>query len=411
MRTSCAPRETQFSGTGDNVQEFQQRFLRNVIREGQVVDYQMISVDDHIDLPYVPADLWVSRLPAHLVTRGPHVLIDHEGVGSWMCDGVNWGRWVGGKCDGVQRSYRTALERAGLDIEGELRPTDPTLRLVDMDSDNIQATVMYGPVAALEITDPDLRLAVYAAYNDWLAEFCADNPKRLIGVAMLPGEDVVGATAELRRLADRGEIRQVSMHIARVEAPIYGPEWERFWDIINESGIIASFHLVLTKAMLTGLDDKASRIYAASKEFILQFLDPLVGMIGEGVLDRRPNARLVLAESGLGWPPWVMQEMDYRYGRLQSMGNYWESRGGIGLTRKPSEIFRDQVWVTFQDDQIGLEMLAHYGDDKVMWACDYPHPDSTFPESVAVVERLTGHLAADVRRRLLRDNAAALYGL
>jgi len=375
------------------------------------IDFRMISVDDHIDLPYLPGDLWSTRLPAHLRDRGPRVALDDDGVGTWVCGDADWGRWAGGKRDNIKRSYRTALERAGLDNEGELRPTIAELRLLDMDSDNIEATVMYGPVAALDIDDPELRLAVYAAYNDWLIEFCAGAPKRLIGVAMLPAEDAAGATIELRRLAERGETRQVSMHIARAESPIYGPDWTEFWDVIDDSGIIASFHLVLSKAMMTGIDDRAARIYAASKEFILQFLDPLVGMIGEGVLDSRPNAKLVLAESGLGWPPWVMQEMDYRYSRLVSMGEYWSTRGGIGISRPPSEIFRDQVWVTFQDDRIGLEILDWFGPDKVMWACDYPHPDSTFPESVAVVDRLTGHLAPDARRRLLRDNAAALYGL
>jgi predicted TIM-barrel fold metal-dependent hydrolase len=375
------------------------------------IDFHMISVDDHIDLPYLPGDLWTTRLPVEFRERGPRVVLDDDGIGTWACGDASWGRWAGGRRDNIKRSYKTALERAGLDNEGELRPTIAELRLVDMDSDNIEATVMYGPVAALDIDDPELRRAVYAAYNDWLIEFCSGDPKRLIGVAMLPAEDALGSTAELRRLAERGETKQVSMHIARVEAPIYGPEWTEFWDVIDESGIIASFHLVLSKAMMTGLDDRAARIYNASKEFILQFLDPLVGMVGEGVLDARPNAKLVLAESGLGWPPWVMQEMDYRYSRLVSMSDYWSTRGGIEISRPPSEIFRDQVWVTFQDDRLGLDILDWFGPDKVMWACDYPHPDSTFPESLEVVERLTAHLPSDVRQRLLRDNAAALYGL
>jgi uncharacterized protein len=145
----------------------------------------------------------------------------------------------------------------------------------------------------------------------------------------------------------------VSMHIGRVTSPIHGPEWLPFWDVIDESGIIASFHLVLTRAQLLALNDDAHNIFETSKEFINQFLDPLVGLLGRGVLEQRPNARLVLAESGLGWPPWVVQEMDYRYARLVSMREYWESRGGIGLTMKPSEVFRRQVWVTVQDDQIG----------------------------------------------------------
>jgi uncharacterized protein len=369
----------------------------------------MMSVDDHIDLPYLPADLWQQRLPASLRDRAPRVVEVADGSSVWMCEGANWGRWAGGRPSSQKRSYQTALERAGLDEPGVLRPTDATLRLIDMDRDGIDATVMYGPVAALDIAEPELRSATYAAYNDWLAEFCASNPRRLIGVAMVPAEDPAWATTELARLAAGGVIRQVSMHIARANPPIYDDAWLPFWDLIESSGIIASFHLVLTKAMVTGLDDRAYRIFDTSKEFITQFLDPITGMLGRGILEQRPNVKLVLAESGLGWLPWLLQDMDYRYERLRSMGSYWDSRGGIGLTRPPSETFRRQVWVTFQDDQVGLDQLAYYGPDKVMWACDYPHPDSTFPESAAVVARLTGHLDPALRRRLLHDNAASLY--
>ena len=74
-----------------------------------------------------------------------------------------------------------------------LRPTDPELRLTDMKHDGIEATVIYGPAVALEIDEPELRLEVHRAYNDWLVEFCSYDPKRLIGVAMLPAEDAAGA--------------------------------------------------------------------------------------------------------------------------------------------------------------------------------------------------------------------------
>ena len=188
-----------------------------------------------------------------IAARG--VALDDDGVGTWVCGDANWGRWAGGKRDNIKRSYRTALERAGLDNEGELRPTIAELRLLDMDSDNIEATVMYGPVAALDIDDPELRLAVYAAYNDWLIEFCAGDPKRLIGVAMLPAEDAAGATAELRRLAERGETRQVSMHIARAESPIYGPDWTEFWDVIDEIGD----HRLVPPRAVEGDDDRHRR--------------------------------------------------------------------------------------------------------------------------------------------------------
>jgi uncharacterized protein len=371
----------------------------------------MMSCDDHIDLPYLPADLWVGRVPADLQDLVPAVTKDANGSTVWTYQGANWGRWAGGAWLGPPRSYQTALERAGYNDVGEMRPTTAALRLADMDRDGIDATVMYGPVAALDIADPVIRLAVYRAYNDWLREFCAYDPHRLIGVAMLPAEDPEGAAVELKRLADLGGVRQVSMHIARTAEPIYSDAWLPFWDLINESGIVASFHLVLTKAMMTGMDAKPYNIFATSAEFITQFLDPVVGMLGRGILADRPNAKLVLAEAGLGWLPWLLQDMDYRYQRLLSMGSYWETKGGIGLHEPPSETFKRQVWVTFQDDAVGLDVLKYFGDDKVMWACDYPHPDSTFPESQAVVDRLTGHLDPSLRRRLLHDNVAALYSL
>lgn len=371
--------------------------------------YRLISVDDHIDLQYLPHDLWTSRLPAALRDRGPQPRPAADGSLLWHCDGARWGRWAGGPPDTGTRSYQTALERAGHLDAAELRPTRPELRLADMDRDGIELTVMYGPVAALAVDDPALRLAVYAAYNDWLADLCRHDPDRLVGVALLPAEDPEGATAELERLAEAGAARQVSMHIARTAEPIWSPRWSRFWDLIQASGVIASFHLVLTPQMLTGMNEEAVRIFETSKGFINQFLDPLVGVLGHGTLERRPGARLVLAESGLGWLPWVVQEMDYRYRRLRSMGDYWDSRGGIGLQEPPSGTFRRQVWVTFQDDEAGLDQLHHFGPDKVMWACDYPHPDSTFPHSAEVVDRLTARFDPATRHRLLRGNAEQLY--
>ena len=205
---------------------------------------------------------------------------------------------------------------------------------------------------------------------------------------MLPAEDAAGSTAEVRRLADRGDVKQVSMHIARVASPIYDDEWLPFWDAIEESGIIASFHLVLTKAMMTGSTITPGGSSRPARSSSTSSSIRSSGCSDGACSSTRPNVRLVLAESGLGWPPWVVQEMDYRYRRLLSMGSYWDERGGIGLSAPPSEVFRRQVWVTFQDDQIGLDILHHFGDDKVMWACDYPHPDSTFPESREVIERL-----------------------
>lgn len=370
----------------------------------------VISADDHIDLQYLPEDLFRSRLPTRLVDDGPQVVEGDDGP-TWVTEGRTLGAWAGGTGSAARRSFRTALERAGLDRPGELRPTTPELRLADMDRDGVDATVMYGPVRALDVRDPTLRSEVHRAYNDWLTSFCSASPDRLLGVAVVPAEDPAAAADEVERLAEGGRTRQVSLHVARATESVHAPAWERFWDIIEASGIIASFHLVLEGWMLEGIDREPTAVYRTTRGFITQFLEPFVSLVGHGILERRPGARVVLAESGLGWLPWVVQEMDYRFRRLQDNRAYWEERGGLDLQVAPSEIFRRQVWVTFQDDQAGLDLLHHFGEDKVMWASDYPHPDSTWPESAAAIERQTAGLDPVARRRLLHDNAAALYGL
>ena len=77
----------------------------------------------------------------------------------------------------------------------------------------------------------------------------------------------------------------------------------------------------------------------------------------------------------------------------------------------PSEVFRRQVWVTYQQDRVGLELVDFFGEGHMMWASDYPHPDSTWPNSQAIVEKETAHLSPERKKAILRDNAAALYGL
>ena len=152
-------------------------------------------------------------------------------------------------------------------------------------------------------------------------------------------------------------------------------------------------------------------MFNATKQFMGQFLDPFVDLFAWGILERHPKLRLVMAESGVGWLPWIVQELDYRFWRLWEGKAYWDQRGGIDLTTRPSELFRRQVWASFQEDHVAMSLLPFYGEGHLLWASDYPHPDSTWPNSRSVVEKQMGHLSPEDRQRLTRDNAAALYGL
>jgi predicted TIM-barrel fold metal-dependent hydrolase len=77
----------------------------------------------------------------------------------------------------------------------------------------------------------------------------------------------------------------------------------------------------------------------------------------------------------------------------------------------PSEIFKRQVWATYQTDLVGLHLTQFFGDGHIMWGSDYPHPDSTWPFSQEIVAKDSAHLPEDLKRKVYRDNAKALYGL
>jgi len=374
---------------------------------------KMISCDDHLDLGYLPADLWTSRMAASLGERAPHIA-ERSGDAVWVCDGKVWGGWRGRpRPDGRPKPKGpviTALDRGGLE-ESERRPAIPALRLADMDRDGVGAQVMYGPVFSIQTEDPDLRAECYRVYNEWLAEFCAAAPERLVGVPMLP-EMPAAALAELERLAAEGWCRQVNLQIANVRPGLDDASWEPLWRMLEETGLILSFHVtVFAPRPGDPAAGKPAGGFAATKAFLEQFLEPFVDLFAWGILERHPKLRIVMAESGLGWLPWVVQELDYRHERLWEAKDFWNQKGGIPLTRKPSELFKRQIYATFQNDPVALALLPFFGEGHVLWASDYPHPDSTWPNSRAVVDRQMRHLAPELRRKLTHDNAVALYGL
>jgi predicted TIM-barrel fold metal-dependent hydrolase len=114
--------------------------------------------------------------------------------------------------------------------------------------------------------------------------------------------------------------------------------------------------------------------------FIEQFLDPFVDLFAWGILERHPKLKIVIAESGVGWVPWVVEELDYRYWRLWECSEFWADKGGIPHKMKPSEVFQRQVYGTFQQSPTAMRLLEFWGPSNMLWASDYPHPDSIWPE-------------------------------
>ncbi len=115
----------------------------------------MISADDHIDLGYLPKDLWLERLPAKLKERAPHVE-DQNGREMWVCEGAQWGDWRAGKWYANKSRNKTALDRVILPGNFGQRPTTAALRLEDMDRDGVELSVMYPPIFGMRMSDVEL---------------------------------------------------------------------------------------------------------------------------------------------------------------------------------------------------------------------------------------------------------------
>ena len=374
--------------------------------------YTMISADDHIDLGYLPKDLWTERLPKSLRDRGPHVEDRGDKGEFWVCDGETWGDYRGQRWFSRPKRNPLALDRGGVGEPG--RPTTPDKRLADMDRDGVEASLMFPPIFAMQVGEPELRNACVQTYNDWAAEFAQAAPKRFFPVAMLSPVDAEAAKEEITRVAKLG-FREANFLVNDVTIDMYLKPWDVFWDAAEETNIVVSYHVggslqsgtVRAAAEALKPDQRQMTFDMGLGNGATSFFNPFVNLFNFGTLERHPKLKFCLAESAIGWIPFVVQEMDYRYKRQFER----KKAEDIPLKSMPSEIFKRQVWATFQTDLVGLHLIQFFGDGHIMWGSDYPHPDSTWPFSKEIIAKDSAHLPEEVKRKVYRENAAALYGL
>ena len=373
---------------------------------------RVISADSHM---MEPPDLWTERLDRKWGDRAPRV-IKSEAKGQFLFVAPDIPPFpvAGGFAAG--RSGEELKEFLGHANKDEgykaARPSgwDPVERIKDQDIDGVQAEILYTTLGMplFGLHDTDLQRACFRVYNDWVAEFARHNPRRFHAIALISLEDVEEGAKELERAARLGLKGAMIWGSPPQEKPYWQKVYDRFWAAAQELQMPLSLHVITGKKPPRNKEER-EKVRSEDPGFIRGYMNilhevqrSLTDIISGGVLMRFPRLKLVSAENDSGWIPHYMYRLDHAFEKFGVMM-------GEPLDMKPSEYIRRNLWATFQDDPIGPMLFRFFGEDNFMWASDFPHTDSTWPNSLKVIERDFEQVPESVKQKIIRDNAANLY--
>jgi predicted TIM-barrel fold metal-dependent hydrolase len=357
-----------------------------------VPEYRVISADSHVR---EPGDLWQNYLEPAFRERAPHLVSKEEGD-YWVCDGRPPFPVRSANPPGAPIRRTSTVGRYADNLPGGW---DPHARVADMARDGVDAEVLYPTVAMDFYQLPDLPYvyACFRAYNRWLADYCKAYPGRLKGIGVTSVEDLDAAIADLQQIREL-DLVGVGLGIQINEDRDYDdPRYDPFWAAAQDLGLPVSFHT------LTGKGNQLTRPgvdYAGMPHWIQRTIGLL---IFGGVFARFSDLKVVSVESDIGWIPNWLERADHTARRSAA---YREDPSGP----LPGDCFRRHVRATFIRDRVGIRLRDLIGVQTIMWSSDYPHVDSTWPESQVSIARDLVDVPENERRQIVGENAAGLYG-
>jgi predicted TIM-barrel fold metal-dependent hydrolase len=359
----------------------------------------LISADSHIT---EPPDTYTARIDPRFRDRAPHIVHDEKRGDLFVIEGLSRPIAMGLVAAAGKPAHE--LTKFGARFEDMHRGGwDPRARLADQERDGVAAEVLYPTVGMMLCNHPDFdfKKACFDAYNLWIAEYCDAYPDRLIGIgqtAMRSVEEGIRDLEHIKALGLKGVMMPGNPAVNDYDDPMYDPLWQAAIDL----GLPLSFH-ILTSQQDT-FNGRGPKINAFMS--IIRGCQDIIGMfIFSGVFERNPKLKLICVEADAGWVPHFMYRMDHAWDRHR----YWLTAGA--LTRRPSEYFREHIYTTFQDDWVAFKTTDLCNVRRLMWANDFPHSDSTWPNSQALLATHAARLTEAERDLILHDNVAELYGL
>ncbi|SEP10347.1 amidohydrolase family protein [Trujillonella endophytica] len=383
-----------------------------------------ISVDDHL---IEPARLWEERLPAKFREAGPRIV--REGSTEfWMYEDR---QIVTTGLNAVAGKNREEFSPEPITYE-DMRPGcyEPAARVADMNDGLVLASMLFPSFPRYcgqvfhEAKDKELALLGVQAWNDFiLEEFAEAYPGRFIPMMIIPLWDPVAAAKEVERTAARG-----AKSIAFSENPtklglpsIHTDEWDPLFRACDETGLVVSMHVGSSSNLIRTSPDMPTLAFMAYSAAANQ-AGTLLDWLFSGNFTRFPKLKIALSEGSIGWIPYFLERAE----QVIDKQRFWASRFDIDMNASHERgeekgaakfdldtdirrLFKDHVFGTFIEDQAGLRLLDIIGEDNVMLECDYPHSDSTWPNTSEMAEKWLGHLPKETQHKITIGNACRVY--
>jgi predicted TIM-barrel fold metal-dependent hydrolase len=389
---------------------------------------KIVSVDDHV---VEPAHLFERWLPAKFAAHGPKV--ERHGLGGLKFVGGTRYEYElsddGPPCDiwfyeGLMYPHKRHVAAVGFERDDmgllpitydEMRPGcyEPKARVDDMELNWVEASLCFPTFPRfcgqtfLEARDRELALACVYAYNDWMVEeWCGDSAGRLVPLCIIPLWDVELAAREIRRNAERGVRAVCFSEIApNLDLPsIHSGYWDPFFAACEQTETVVCMHIGSSSRMPATSPDAPPAVQAT-----LSFgnaMSSLTDFLFSGVLVRHPHLKLAYSEGQIGWIPYILERADDVWVEHRAWGGVRDI-----VPEPPSTYYYRQVYGCFFRDRHGIDSLDKVGVDNTTFETDYPHTDSTWPNTKKIAIELMGHLPDDVIYKLTRGNAIRMLGL
>ncbi|TZG27388.1 amidohydrolase family protein [Sphingomonas montanisoli] len=381
--------------------------------------YKIVDADAHVN-PH--PSFWQEYLPKHLRELAPR--IEHADDADYVI------------FEGSRKKLNLMGQQAGrkgkdFKLEGRLSDVrsggwEPAARLADMDLDGMDAAVLYGggPLGTLNM---ELYIESFRAYNRFLADFCAYDRRRLCGAAYLPMRSAEEGLAMLKEAVDlgfttvnipgfpqstkdtaapsaTGASQSMGAQAAALTGDPFGelryddPSFDKFWAAACDYDIALTVHL---GGRIVRFAEK-DKILADMMMSKFAMAEPVAILIFSGIFQRFPKLKFGTIESGSGWMAFAAHYMD----RTWEKQRYWTE----SPLKEPPSFYMDQnVYTSFINDRIAVETRHFPGAKNIMWSSDYPHSETTFPDSAAVIARDMAGIPEADKHAIICGNAQKFF--